>query len=718
MVTQMAADYAGVPDVLDKVPEEVRDALLSPDFLGMAQAEFEKLDLDGNGVLSPEELGPLIVQMSNEQPWDVTEEHCVRFAAVFDKNQKGVVSFEEFVECLRFVVIMSVLHAPEQDDRTNDSADMHSLIEQLSADKAALDQVMDQLPVNVVIRLQTEEFMQAAIGEFDALDVDRNGVLSPEELAPVVANLCQRHPWDVTIDHCQRLAVVFDTDQNGVVSREEFADFVKFCSVMAFLEQQMDRPSPVEWVQNVSKQPGFHELCRERFDVCLDIASPEALAGVIQELAGELGAPVKISLQDCVRLVSAFKAPGQIARNDFPDVFTFVLSSAVLEAESMQPGPDDRVHDMLTALAEDKTALERMQDELPKWIQQTFSDPEFIDVCSREFDRLDADSNGYLSPAELVPVIVELSNEHPVNITREHCRRLCDLYDRDGKGVVTRGEYVQLVKFVMVMGWLQEATGSDELPDVPRQAQQPEQAQRQDDGVSGQMTALLDQIGELYSEITAEPHGQVAVAATPAPTNQQGSSSPGGNKTMAQQLRHLQLDHEFYRHKAESLKEERDREAKRARDLESELAAALQRLEAAEQQIRHQELDLMMNNRVHELTMTNMSQSSDSSLEVLKYEIRTKDRALEVAHYDMIRERRAREKLEGKHTKLVDKCKKFGEVVTRQRDYIHTLEKRLNKLSSTAPGPAKLPAVQKSPSMSRSAPMLRPEGRDRGINPI
>lgn len=283
---------------------------------------------------------------------------------------------------------------------------------------------------------------------------------------------------------------------------------------------------------------------------------------------------------------------------------------------------------------------------------------------------------------------------------------------------MTRGEYVQLVKFVMVMGWLQEATGNDTLPDVPERAEQQVHAHRQEDGVSGQMTALLDQIGELYSEITSEPHGQIAVAPTPAPVQQPSVSSPSGSKTMAQQLRHLQLDHEFYRHKAESLKEERDREAKRARDTESELAAALQRLEAAEQQIRHQELDLMMNNRVHELTMTNMSQSSDSSLEVLKYEIRTKDRALEVAHYDMIRERRAREKLEGKHTKLVDKCKKFGEVVTRQRDYIHTLEKRLNKLSSTAPGPAKLPAVQKSASMSRSAPMLRPEGRDRGINPI
>merc|ERR1719238_2132280 len=69
---------------------------------------------------------------------------------------------------------------------------------------------------------------------FKAIDDDGNGVLTPEELFPVISEMCATKsglPADerfITLDHCIEFASMFDKNQDGVISISEFSDFVKF----------------------------------------------------------------------------------------------------------------------------------------------------------------------------------------------------------------------------------------------------------------------------------------------------------------------------------------------------------------------------------------------------------------------------------------------------------------------------------------------------------
>jgi hypothetical protein len=45
--------------------------------------------------------------------------------------------------------------------------------------------------------------------------------LAPDELFPVILEVTQNAPWEITWEQCVKFADIFDTDGNGVVYRDE-----------------------------------------------------------------------------------------------------------------------------------------------------------------------------------------------------------------------------------------------------------------------------------------------------------------------------------------------------------------------------------------------------------------------------------------------------------------------------------------------------------------
>ena len=65
-----------------------------------------------------------------------------------------------------------------------------------------IDANLHRLPTFVMDDLTSEEFAVKAAARFLEADSDGNGVLTPDEVFPVIEQLLGVHPWAITIDHC------------------------------------------------------------------------------------------------------------------------------------------------------------------------------------------------------------------------------------------------------------------------------------------------------------------------------------------------------------------------------------------------------------------------------------------------------------------------------------------------------------------------------------
>merc|ERR1719387_2090126 len=76
------------------------------------------------------------------------------------------------------------------------------------------------------------------------------------------------------------------------------------------------------------------------------------------------------------------------------------------------------------------------------------------------FGELDRDGNGCLDPAELFPVLAELSEAHPFSINAEQCIEFTSIFDTDRNGVISREEFVDYARFMIIMAFLSSPEGA------------------------------------------------------------------------------------------------------------------------------------------------------------------------------------------------------------------------------------------------------------------
>ena len=66
----------------------------------------------------------------------------------------------------------------------------------------AMNEIRDRLPLALLDLIESEEFMDQCLQEFDELDSNGNGTLEPEELAPVIVKLMDPRGPPLTLEHC------------------------------------------------------------------------------------------------------------------------------------------------------------------------------------------------------------------------------------------------------------------------------------------------------------------------------------------------------------------------------------------------------------------------------------------------------------------------------------------------------------------------------------
>ena len=396
--------------LLALLPPDAKAFLLSQEFVDDCMSQFRELDGDGNGVLTADELFPIMCSLTNGSPWAITLDHCERFANVFDDDGNGVISIDEFVGFCRFLSLASWLSredmdviaeiakedaelglAPAAGEEIGDDtlhAEAHEidqLIAAIKEDKSAIESNLHRLPDRVMDQLCSEEFAIQALAKFDSCDTDGNGVLTPDELFPVVEELMGfGQSWAITMDHCRRFASVFDDDGNGVITQDEFLGFCQTFALISYLES------------------------------------------------------------------------GGATKEDEE-------AAAVAAAETMIWEDKARLETMIETIKTDKLSSALVVDEVLAQLNVTgtnaltalVNSAEFEQSLLAKFDELNSDGSGVIDADELFTPLQELSVGTKWAVDEEQTVDLVVHFESESSGVIARAEVLTFFKFVYTLAYLQ-----------------------------------------------------------------------------------------------------------------------------------------------------------------------------------------------------------------------------------------------------------------------
>ena len=108
------ATAEAMDEVRDQLPVEIQELLASDEFIETCLANFDQLDVNQNGKLEPAEMVPVIIGFMPPNAPPLTEENCLKFVEVFDRNGDKVIDRLEFFYLVEFVIVQQMIAAAQQ----------------------------------------------------------------------------------------------------------------------------------------------------------------------------------------------------------------------------------------------------------------------------------------------------------------------------------------------------------------------------------------------------------------------------------------------------------------------------------------------------------------------------------------------------------------------------------------------------------------------------
>lgn len=627
LMEKLTEDPSTLPTVLHYLPKALVEEVSSPGFIQAVEQGFLKADKSSNGILEPTELFPVVVALCEGHAFsDTVAQKCLDFTTIFDQDSNGVISMAEFQHLACFIIIMGYLQYSKEHKEMMLAEVMlghdriEKLIKALKSHSESMDNLLPFLPDDLKKELSSQEFADRCLADFRALDTNGSGVLEPPNLMPVILQLSKAHHYSLTEEHAKVFVDIFDVERNGVITSNEFIDFARFMLIMAYLDtedgQEVHESAEIAKGETAVEEL-LHMLERDRkhiqkvipllpsdifeyltstefvthcHDYFVDLdksktgtLSPAELFPVVVDLSK--AHPFAVDLSQCERFTRIFDVHGDgvVRVDEFLDLARFLCVMSFLHSDDGKQRVKDallimsdsrKIEDLLLMVKKDRHQVNKVLPFLPAELRNEILSEHFTLDCLASFNELDKDANGTLDPAELFPVVQQMSQTHHLALDGEHCIRFTEIFDDGGEGVITKAEFVNFARFLLVTSFLQTEDGQKVLAAVD------------EDGAPRESTELA----LVPAPVEPQPLRNVAPPAGSAATMMVHSAHT--TDLRSPMAGHLAVDAEFYESKARKLSQENGELRERLFGLESAMRRLESRLEDQDNRLRHADVDL------------------------------------------------------------------------------------------------------------------------------
>jgi Ca2+-binding EF-hand superfamily protein len=510
----METDRERINDIVPFLPDWLVMHLTSDAFLVDCNLRFDELDADRSGVLEPAELLPVVLALAKCDAGTVDQTKLTRFVKIFDVAGNDVITRDEFIDFTQFMAVMHFLESTVEGQQVQqasldyaDITEVRKNINMLKDDWTSLPQVYSFLPSSLLKDIASNEFAKQCSDSFAAADVGKRGAVELPTLVPLLVKLCAEHPLKMDEKRCKEFFKCFDKQRTGVIRNDQVVDLCRYVVVLAYLtacfewhdatikrsrDQIQDLLAylkqkaamiddilpflPPELNEDLMSYD-FERHCMEDFKE-LDKANsgvlePKELIPVILHLSK--GHHLALEFDHVMEFVQIFdtKKNGVLTPSEFVNFCRFMIvigyleseeGRAVVEAVDVSAGAR-QVNELLETLEKDRNAIHKVVPLLPAEVYDDVTSDSFMKDCQDRFAALDKDKSGTLEPEELYPVIVELSQAHPYAIDIEHCKKFTKIFDIVGNGVIMKDEFVDFVRFLVIMNYMQSDDGRKKMED-------------------------------------------------------------------------------------------------------------------------------------------------------------------------------------------------------------------------------------------------------------
>jgi len=185
--------------------------------------------------------------------------------------------------------------------------------------------------------------------------------------------------------------------------------------------------------------------------------------------------PYSVDTEECQRFVQIFdsRGDGVIHEDEFLEFARFLCVMSFLHSpegkiqveEGMQVLEDSmKIDSLIGMLQTNRRNLHKVIAYLPDSLREELFSERLRVTCVERFSELDVDRDGVLDARELYPVIISLAGAHSLALDLDQCDRFTSIFDDEENGVISRNEFVNLSRFLMVMAFLKGQDAGGSLP--------------------------------------------------------------------------------------------------------------------------------------------------------------------------------------------------------------------------------------------------------------